>query len=127
MLLEMEAAMKTFLVGKTFPIAPMTTQTTALVNDQLPFPMLPPPPPLPPLPPLPPVPSSPRARDISSRRKIHSPGHGAPIGNTLAAEHESFPATTTTTTATITATTTTTTTTAAAATVIAALASECYL
>ena len=117
--------MKRFWVGKTFPIAPITTQTTALANDQLPFPMLPalpPPPPLPPLPPLPPVTPSPRARDISSRRKIHEPGHGASIGNTLAAEHESFPATTTTTTTTITTTTTT-----AAAAVIAALASECCM
>ena len=107
--------MKRFLVGKTFPIAPITTQTTALANDQLPFPMLTPPPPPPPLPPVPP---SPRARDISSRRKIHAPGTGAPIGNAVAAEHESFPATTTTTTITITTTT---------ATVIAAVTSECCL
>ena len=118
------APMKRFLVGKTFPIAPVTTQTTALANEQLPFPMLALPPPPPPLPPLPPVPPSPRARDISSRRKIHAPGHGAPIGNAVAAENESFPATTTTTTITITPTTTTTTTTAA---VFAALASKCCL
>ena len=104
--------MKKFWVGKTFPIAPITTQTTALANDQLPFPTLPPPPPLPPLPPVTP---SPRARDISSGRKIHAPGHGAPIGNTVACEHESFPATTTTTTITITTTTTTTTATTTAA------------
>ena len=113
-----------FLVGKTFPIAPITTRTTSLTNDQLPFPMLSPPPlppPLAPFPPLRPVAPSPRARNISSRRKIHAPGHGAPIGNAVAAEHESFPATTTTTTITITTSTTTT------ATVIAALASECSL
>ena len=118
--------MKRFLVGKTFPIVPITTHTTALVNDQLPFPMLatlappPPPPPLPLLLPLPPVTPLPRDRDISSRWKIHAPGHGAPIGNAVAAEHKSFPATTTTTTITITTTTTT-------ITVIAALASECCL
>ena len=106
--------MKRFLVGKTFPIAPFTKQTTALANDQLLFPMLPPPPPPPPLPPVPPLLS---ARDVSSRRKIHAPGHGAPIGNAVAAEHESFPATTTTTTITNTTT----------ATVIAALASGCFL
>ena len=103
--LKKEAPMKTLWVGKTFPIAPITTQTTALPNDLLPFPSLPPPPPLPPLPPVTP---SPRAGDISSRRKIHAPGHGAPIGNTVASEHESFPATTTTTTTTITTTITTT-------------------
>ena len=102
--------------GKSF----FTIQTTALANDQLPFPMLPPPPPPPPSPPLPPVPPSPRARDISLRRKIHAPRHGAPIGNAVAAEHESFPATTTTTTTTITTTATT-------AAVMAALASECCL
>ena len=83
----------------------------------------PPPPPPPPLPLLPPVEPSPRARDISSRQKIHALGHGAPIGNAVAAEHESLPATTTTTTTTITTTNTTTTT----AAVIAALASECCL
>ena len=57
--LEKEALMESILVGKTFPIAPITKQTTALANDQLPFLMLPtlqPPPPLPPLPPLPPHP-----------------------------------------------------------------------
>ena len=121
--LEKEAPMKRFWVGKTFSIAPITTQTTALANDQLPFPTLPLPPPLPPVPPVTP---SPRTQDISSRRKIHAPGHGAPIGNRVASEHESLPATTTTTTITITITTTTTTTTTTAA-VIAALASECCL
>ena len=112
--------MKSFLVGKTFPIAPITTQTTALANDQLPFPILPTLPPPISLPPLPPVTPSPRARNISSRRKIHATGHGAPIDNAATAEHESFPATTTTTMITITTTTT-------AAAVIAALASECCL
>ena len=93
--LEKEAPTKRFLVGKTFPIAPITIQTTALANDQLPFLLLPtlrPPPPLPPLaplPPLPPVPPSPRARGISSRRKNHAPGHGAQIGNSVAAKHKS--------------------------------------
>ena len=41
---------KIFLVGKSFPITPITTQTTTLANDQ-----------------LPPPPPSPRAQDISSR------------------------------------------------------------
>ena len=107
--------MESFLVGEAFPIAPITTQTTSLANDRLHFPLHPP------APPLPPVPPSPSARDISSRRKIHAPGHGAPIGNGVAAEHESFPAPTTMTTITITTTTTTT------ATVIAAVASQCCL
>ena len=64
--IQKEAPMKPFFVGKTFPIAPITTQTTALANDQL----------LPPS--LPPLPPSPRARDISSRRKIHPPGPRRP-------------------------------------------------
>ena len=132
--------MERFLVGESFSIAPNTTQTTALANDQPSFPMLPALPPLrpppllspllplpllpphPPLLPLPPVMLSPRAQDISLRRNIHAPGHGALIGNAVAAEYESLPATTTTTTITITTTTTTTT-----ATVIAAVASECWL
>ena len=99
--------MKSFLVGKSFPIAPITTQTTALANDQLL------PPPLPPLPPLPPPPPSPRARDIRSMAiepEGPSTGNtGTPIDSAVAAEHESCQAT------------------AAAATVIAALASECCM
>ena len=53
--LEKEAPMKRFFVGKTYPIAPITTPTTALANDQLPFPKLPSPPAPPSLPLLPPV------------------------------------------------------------------------
>ena len=66
--LEKESPMKSLFLGKTFPITPVTTQTTALANDQLL------PPPLPSLPPLPPPPPSPRVQDISSRREIHPPG-----------------------------------------------------
>ena len=92
---EKNTSKKGFLVGKGFPIAPMTTQTTAIANDQLPFPMLPTlpqPPPLapltplpllPPISPLPPVPPSARARYISPKRGIHIFEHGAPIGNAV--------------------------------------------
>ena len=114
--LEKVAPMKRSLVGKTFPTAPITTKTTARANDQLPFrmlPTLPPPTPfpplqlvplLPPLPPhllLPPVPPSPRAREISSRQKIHAIGYSAPICNAVAVKNESLLATTTATTITI--------------------------
>ena len=101
--MQKEAPMKPFLVGKTRPIAPITTQTTALANDQL----LPPP-----LPPLPPLPPSPRLGISARRGRFIHWDHGAPIDNAVAAEHESCPATTTA---------------AAAAAVIAALASECCM
>ena len=117
--------MKSFLVGKSFPIAPITTQTTALANDQLLFPMRPPPPAPPPpspLPPLPAVPPSPRARDIRTGRKIHPPGTRRPHRQRGRSQHESFPAM-----IQPIPSTTTTTTTAAAAAGIAALASECCM
>ena len=105
--------MKKLWVGKTIPIAPITTHTMAFTNDQLPFPTLPPPPPLPALPPVLLLPSD---RDISSGQKIHAPGDGAPIGNTVASNHKCFLTTITTTTTTITTTITTTTTTTTTAT-----------
>ena len=65
--LEKEAPMKRFLVGKTLPIAPITTQTTAPANDQLAFPMLPTPQPPPPPPTIPTAPTAPTGNPVALR------------------------------------------------------------
>ena len=72
-----------FLLGKTFPIAPIT-QTTARANDQLLFPM------------LPPTPTASTATAVASRLdyqlQAKDPSTGTLIDNAVAAKHESCPA-----------------------------------